>query len=120
MRPTPCRWVKASSSELNTTAVSVRLVQMTKKDYKMAEFLEQDEINKLQEEMLRQLELSATAKDKIALIYEDVLGIEISSPLSTLKQISDTVRIIGSSIGEDHVYYPDFRRLELALRARLR
>ena len=83
----------------------------------MAEFLDQSEIDKVMAEMKinerkEKIKLSLTAKEKLGIIYEDVISTIMENELNTIQDIGDYVLRIGGAINSDNNYYLDFKRLE--------
>lgn len=79
----------------------------------MAEFLDQEAIDKLQYELSLfepKIELSKTAKDKIRLMYFELFKYPLLNPLSNLAEIGRAIKDLSSVIQEDSRYYNDYMK----------
>lgn len=81
----------------------------------MAEFLDQDAIDRLERELSLagpKFELAQKAKDKIRLMYYDVTKHPLLNPLDTLTDVCHLIRILSSCIQNDNKYYLSFMLLK--------
>lgn len=81
----------------------------------MADILDQEAIDKLKNRLdsLTDLRGSAnSAKDKISLMYYDIVGLPLQNALDTLSEIGDAVNDINNVIKIDSKYYTSFLMLK--------
>lgn len=81
----------------------------------MAEFLDQDAIDKLQYELSivgPKIDKSNSAKDKIRLMYFELFKYPLLNPLSNLTEIGRAIKEISTIIQENSQYYYSFNLLK--------
>lgn len=83
----------------------------------MAEFLDQEAIDKLQHELSLfgpKIELANSAKAKIRLMYFEVIKQPLLNPLSNLVDIGRAIKEMSSEITTSSQYYNSFNLLKLS------
>lgn len=84
--------------------------------------LEQDQIDKLQEELLNldnRKALALRAREKIRAMYLDIIGVSCLSSLETINEIGETINSINMKINRSSQYYNSFELLKQAYYKRL-
>lgn len=83
----------------------------------MAEFLDQDAIDRLQHELSLygpKMELANSAKSKIRLMYFEVFKYPLLNPLGNLTDIGRAIKDLSTEITESSQYYSSFTLLKNA------
>lgn len=83
--------------------------------FSMAEFLDQEAIDKLQYELALagpKIELAKSAKDKIRLMYFEITKHPLVNPLDSVADIAHLIKVLSTVIDSTNKYYSSFMLLK--------